>query len=351
MVWHSVRHTHLPFLWLQPGSGAWFFDGVPLFFVMSGMLVYRSCLKCVEEAKPIASFYQNRFLRVGPALYAYALLTPIFLLAIGAIGFSLVKGVPFVVWFFSNILFCPMRESIFSSFAPQLNGSLWTIPVEVSFYLVCPLFVWVERKYGWKPMLAAVAALSLVGLLAKTRYEGHFIVPAGWWRADDPESIPFLYRAINFSFLPHLIFFGFGIMWHKYWPKTAQHAGLAVGCLAAYVLIRYEWIPIPVLPAPLKEILWGLPFSYFAVWLGYKAPAWASKITSFGDISYGTYIWHMVVVNTVIYLGLTSRLQSTPIAVHLIIYSVTFVVALSSWLLVERRALKLKSFSARPAES
>jgi peptidoglycan/LPS O-acetylase OafA/YrhL len=351
VVWHSVRHTGAPLLWIHPGTSAWFFDGVPLFFVMSGMLVYRSCLKCFDSGQPVRSFYVNRFLRVGPALYVYATLTPLFLLLVGAISMHLVMSLPFAEWYVSNLLFCPVRESIFSSFAGSLNGSLWTIPVEVSFYVICPLLVLTQRRFGVRALIGLLLALSVAGLLIKSRYEGDISVPQIWWRGS-LDAIPSIYKIANLTFLPYFVFFALGITWLHVWKRASQSGWLALAAAAAYVLIRYQLMPIHRYSGPLQELLWGIPFSYLAVWVGYNAPLWVSKLTKFGDISYGIYIWHMIVVNTVIYLALPRRLGGLPSELtHVIILGCSFAISFASWKLVEKPALKLKPFTTRPADA
>src|SRR5262245_53434179 len=85
VVSHSVEHLRLSFLWLVPHGRFWFYDGVALFFILSGFLVYRSCKKCLENDLPVWNFYTNRFLRVAPAIYVYAVIAAVLLLGIGAV--------------------------------------------------------------------------------------------------------------------------------------------------------------------------------------------------------------------------------------------------------------------------
>jgi peptidoglycan/LPS O-acetylase OafA/YrhL len=92
-----------------------------------------------------------------------------------------------------------------------------------------------------------------------------------------------------------------------------------------------------------------LPLSYAVVWFGYHAPRQINSITRIGDLSYGVYVWNMFVINTfisfydkyIIFNGLST-------AVHLLVLSASLGLALCSWWLIERPALKMKPFSTRP---
>ena len=56
------------------------------------------------------------------------------------------------------------------------------------------------------------------------------------------------------------------------------------------------------------------------------------------DISYGLYVWHMVVINLLIVIGISSLL---------VMMLLTILLSIVSWLLVERPMLKKKKVSLR----
>lgn len=43
VIQHSVNHLGIQFLVYNPGDRWWFGDGVSIFFIISGLLVFRSC--------------------------------------------------------------------------------------------------------------------------------------------------------------------------------------------------------------------------------------------------------------------------------------------------------------------
>jgi peptidoglycan/LPS O-acetylase OafA/YrhL len=337
---HSTEHLKIPFLWHKPGGLLWFWDGVPLFFVLSGMLVYLSYERCAESGRPLRDFYISRFLRVGPLIYVYSVLTPVFLVAIGAISLGALKAPAYWAWLASNWALVPVyHPSTFRSFGiGVLNGSLWTIPVEVSFYAIVPVLFLCERRIGFRKTFGGLALVVLAGQVVD------------WWLQEhDPEALTT--KLFSVTFLPYLPFFAAGIFWLKTWNRVSQRIEWALLCVAVYLVVRLGLASVGWTGAlgPFWHLAWGLPLSYAVVWFGYHAPRQINSITRIGDLSYGVYVWHMVVINIFIYLydkyiifnGLST-------AVHLLVLSASLGLALCSWWLIERPALKMKPFSTRP---
>jgi peptidoglycan/LPS O-acetylase OafA/YrhL len=341
VIGHATRHLEISFLWLDPGGRYWFRDGVPLFFILSGFLVYRSCERCVETSRPLWQFYLNRLLRVAPAIYAYLLVTVVLLLSAGVIGLSTFAEIPFLLWIASTIALVPVfHPSTFNDFGVGvLNGSLWTIPVECSFYLTVPAAAFAAKRFTKTRMMTVVAIIALLGLFldwAIVRFLGVGLVS----------------KLHDATFLPYFVYFALGIFWTIAWSKAPKSGGLAIFATIAYLLIRLG----PVHPGGLAEMMlipvWAFPLSYAAIWFGYGGPSVLSKFTSrIGDLSFGAYIWHMVIINFVIFYG-PVRNRSTVVdtlTVTVVVLAVC-VVAFGSWHLVEKPSLKLKPYTSRSSQ-
>ena len=70
---------------------------------------------------------------------------------------------------FANFLQYDLGNGVLSGLhTAGLNPSLWTLKIEVSFYLILPAIWWLANRFGpW--VLAAIFALSIVGSISNER--------------------------------------------------------------------------------------------------------------------------------------------------------------------------------------
>jgi peptidoglycan/LPS O-acetylase OafA/YrhL len=340
MIGHSIAHLGIPFLWVDNGDN-WFRDGVPLFFILSGMLVYRSYEKCNEEGRPTTDFYRNRFLRIAPAIYAYMLATTIILLVIKAINIDVLSKASFWGWVASNLILVPVYfpDIMRHIGVGVLNGSLWTIPAEFSFYLVIPLIYLLEKRVGFK---RSIISMFIIGLIASSVI----------WRYEFIGIEPLWLKFFGITFFSGLLYFSLGILWNRMWryvPKSKYIFWLSISIysLGVWVLQLSEYF------GPTWNLVRAIPLSYAVVWFGYNGPNIFSKITNkIGDLSYGVYIWHMVVVNIFIFLNLPTKLSGLPnFVIQLLVITITFLISKLSWEVVEKPCLTLKHFTSRITSS
>ncbi|MBA3736312.1 MAG: acyltransferase, partial [Actinobacteria bacterium] len=150
VITHSIANLDgTSFLWLDGDQQAFFYDGVPMFFILSGYLVYRSAQQNYDAGRPKRAYLRNRALRVLPAIAVYfAIVVIVELLFYGVPAVSALKW-PSSLW----------RGIHFP------NGSLWTIPVEISFYLAVPVFLWFERRAGTVRLLQGLLVLACIGAI------------------------------------------------------------------------------------------------------------------------------------------------------------------------------------------
>ena len=337
VVQHATFHLNLPLLWLQPDGRWWFYDGVPLFFIMSGMLVYHSAEKCLTSGRPLSDYFYNRFLRIAPAIYAYMVITALALLALGAIAWRSLFSLPFAGWVSATIALAPVyNPPLFRHIGlGAINGSLWTIPVEVSFYVSLPLLVLAARRFGFARMITTIWLLALIAMTAQ------------WW-LELHSGRSLAYKLMAVTLLPHLGFFALGMTWAKLWPRAPHSALLAGTSAVAYVLIRIVYLGPKAHTHALWTMAWAVPLSYTAIWIAYNGPSIFSRFTAkIGDLSFGVYIWHGVVLNVMLYLGVKDSAFGKHWSAHLVLFAGTFIMALLSWWFVEKRALAMKRFTSR----
>lgn len=154
------------------------FLGVDVFFVVSGFLM--AILYKKGEAK---KFFERRAKRLVPAYFATIILTLIaslFLVLPSELGQVATQSI-YGLFFANNIGFW-MQNSYFSKseFNPLLH--LWSLGVEIQFYLIVPLLAWFFRKSKIFLFLAIlgsfVACVFIVGISTKTSF---FMMPLRMW--------------------------------------------------------------------------------------------------------------------------------------------------------------------------
>ncbi|MEL6724673.1 MAG: acyltransferase family protein, partial [Pseudomonadota bacterium] len=111
------------------------------FFIVSGLLVYGS----LERSSSIADYAGKRVRRLYPA-YATIILIPACVSLI--LSFGQDGALESILRYLgANLIFLnflqPTLPGLFEAQRfPEVNGALWTLKIEVLFYLVLPVFAW-----------------------------------------------------------------------------------------------------------------------------------------------------------------------------------------------------------------
>ena len=179
VFYHISALTHIP-AFADFGkylSGAY---AVKSFFVISGMLIYRSHLK----SSSLASYLEKRVRRIYPAYFTVVALAAVALLPLSTLPASQYFGLGFWKYVAANLVFLKPSGTlpgVFTSNSLQaVNGALWTLRVEVTFYLFVPVMCIYAR--------ASARKRSWERSSASRSYGGTPL--SGWlWLMDRAESI------------------------------------------------------------------------------------------------------------------------------------------------------------------
>lgn len=318
VLWmHATRHLDLGLS--QPVA---MFDavlntipGVPAFFVVSGFLITDAW-----QRRPDPFIYaRNRILRVYPALWACLL----FGIAL-AVGFG--HGPAMLADPRALLLWLAAQLSVLQAWNPDflrgfgvgvLNGSLWTIPVELQFYLVLPFLLLLPRRL----MLLAFVASALC-----------YAVVEG------PRPLPLANRVALLSLVPHLFMFGLGVLARLHFRSVL---GFVAGRFPAWLALHLA-VQLGLAAAGFGDNPWAETFTRpllagVVLSAAFSAPDLATRLLRGNDVSYGLYLVHMPVLNAVIAAGGTGRWD-----IGLAAMAACYALALLSWRLIERPALSLK---------
>lgn len=335
VIGHAVPHLNTSFFWLDPEEHSWFYDGVPLFFILSGFLIYKSCDKVFRENKLLRVYFLNRILRIVPAIYFYLILTTISFFIFGVLSKDGMNS-GFIYWVASTLILIPVyHPSIFGEFGVGVvNGSLWTIPVEFSFYIILPLFVYLKYKSNFKNMIGTMIIVALIVMV------GNEVLGQSFGSSEPP----IWYKLIGVSVFPSLYYFTVGVLFAGIWDILKHSLPKALLSLTFYISSRYIISTDLNAITIVLDIISVVSLGYFVIWFGFNAPKVFYRFTNrIGDLSYGIYIWHMIVINYFLFWNINDKIQGTSLI--LLVVLITFVLGWISWHLIEKPALKFKPYT------
>ncbi|MDX6563384.1 MAG: hypothetical protein QOD65_3198 [Gaiellales bacterium] len=292
---------------------------VAVFFAISGFLVTASW--CSDPR--LRSFLLRRALRILPGLWAVLVLT---VLVVGLLVTEL--SVTHYLTSLSTWRYPLERSVVFSTrsglpgvfttnpYGAAVNGSLWTLPVEVTAY-GGTLLLGVTGLLARRRELVLAATLALV-VIQET------VLPSAS-TLDTSSAASVLHWLVHFG-----IFYAVG----------------------AVLFLYRERVPLSFLAAAAGLALWVLSFNTGAVTLvgqvtlpyavlvfGYRASEIVDRVMRrIGDLSYGTYIYAFPVQQTIIHYDHGIG----PPALIALAVPITYACAYASWHLVERPALRLR---------
>ncbi len=286
------------------------------FFIVSGMLIAKS----LASGRSLRVFGVSRVLRIYPALIVLLLVFALVLAPLtgsGGIG----------QWAYAvNVLLlgnsgAHAADIFLGNPEPDFNGALWTIRFEIAAYIA--------------------AALSFrTGAIANARRTSALLALMVFCQI----LLPFLPGAVAGSGTLEAIFrlappFLVGILLWQVPELRRPKVWMVVLILTAFLAFG---------DGPFGQILANMALAAIVGYVGLPRKA-NGVLTSLPDYSYGFYIWHFPVIQTVIFY-----LPGATLSVVCGI-SVPVVVMLSamSWHLVEKPSLRLKRFvlPAKPADA
>jgi len=332
----SLLPYHVPgHPWLNPSLPfALGWQGVTLFFVLSGYLLTSHLLSQPVTWQMVRVFYLRRALRIYPAVW----LQLVFLLLLGW-GFPLV----FVTlpWD-KTLLNAALWINLPPLYAPMLNDVWWTLPVELLFYASLPLLLVLRQHLGLGLVAAFILAITFgwrAGVMA--HYAGQNLAAHQYVL----DALPGVLGSFGAGFMA-------AALQHRIQPR---HGAWLLSLSAAVFLLLQTWLVSHI------EIYWQgglllmtwntlLALSMSGVVLavchgehGKLRQALSTRpMVVLGELSFGIYLWHYPVMTGI--KALWPQSVDSP-AKSLAALGMTMTLALAlaalSYHAVEKRMMKL----------
>lgn len=322
--------------------------GVIFFFVLSGFLITYLLFTEQDQFKTISvrKFYIRRFLRIWPLYYLVVFIGFFILPQSDLFHIPVVSDwnyAPEVFWgnfFLFMIVFPNLAMAVFGPF-PNI-GQLWSIGVEEQFYLIWPWFIRTMKKH-----LRAIVwfIVGFVAFKALVLFIGYRFQPNNW---------QVLTSFLAMTKLESMAIGGLGswVLFHKkdQLLKWVYHPFVQVGTLISVVMLIY------VTPTFLQD---GIHVVYSVLFLVVILNVSSNTrsilklehpvLHSLGRISYGMYMYHMMVILGVMNLAgmhLSASWRNSFIG-NTVLFGVSFALSILisylSYHWLEKRFIRLKS--------
>lgn len=275
---HAAEHLQLRL----PEPVRWFnslFEGVPMFFLISGFLIWHS----LSVNADLKTFATKRLLRLYPELWCAVGMSAISLLVLYA---EHLQVLPFAAWLGtqSTVLQFWTPDCLRGFGCGTPNGSLWTVGVTVQCYIVIFVLFRLLRNKS-KLRFLAVTAFFAVFDAAIPMVEK--FLPAILGKLYMQTFLPFIWIFLAGAFLSEN-FDTLIASCKKYWWIFLILS--AVFEFTNFDLGRYGILKTLCLAPAMFGFAYALP-----------------KLNIKYDITYGLYLYHMIAVNIFVHLGLTGQ--------------------------------------------
>jgi len=301
--------------------------GVDMFFVLSGFLVSLSFL----FTKQLKNYFKKRLARIVPLAYSSLIIILVLKMTTGVVIFDWASIKDFLI----HLSF---TQSFFVSHYYGNFPVMWTLSIELTFYLMVPVLFFLGRKN-----LKVFLGLLLVLLVSNFAYRYHLI---GFFDQWDIHQRIFYSEQIwgRFDQFTYGILLSLAFLYKEQLKIMAKLKYLLV--LLGMLLLSWSGWQFYLLESSFRDfaflqvflhsifgfgfalILWGLV--YISDKHGYKRIPFLDYL---GEISYGVYVWHFFVLSSVATLNLDPYL-SLGLAI-----CITIIVASLSWFIIEKPAL------------
>ncbi len=282
------------------------------FFVISGFLIFMS----YERSRSLASYTAKRIRRIYPAYFTIIMICAVGLVTVSSKSVNEYFAVEWFKYVFANLAFLnflqPDLPGVFeNNKLLAVNGALWTLKIEVLFYMAVPFFVYLFRKFAVLPLLILFYCISIIyvevfsAIAEKTGYD--------------------IYHQLARQLPGQLSYFLAGAFFFYYLEYFERRVGYFVA-VSLIILVANKFYPLPAL----------VPFALATVVVYFGLYLYLGNFGKYGDFSYGIYIIHFPIIQLLITLNIFSN---APWYFLLSVIVITVLGGIAMWHFVEKRFL------------
>lgn len=245
---------------------------VKAFFVVSGFLIFMSH----ERSSSLGSYASKRLRRIYPAYFTVIMLSALGLVLVSDLAPADYFSMAWVRYVAANLAFLnflqPTLPGVFeANRLAAVNGALWTLKIEVMFYLSVPILAWLFSRFARLPAMLLVYCASIAYAAALTAFA--------------EQTGRELFHELARQLPGQLSYFIGGGLLYYYLPVFDRYRlrflVLAAACLVADGFLPLGWIE-------------PLALAVLVVFCGLYA--YLGNFGKYGDFSYGLYILHFPVI-------------------------------------------------------
>ncbi|MGB0134942.1 acyltransferase family protein [Dokdonella sp.] len=281
--------------------------GVHLFFMISGFVIFMS----LEHTRSAMDFVVSRFSRLFPAYWAAILVSAAVVYTIGMPS----QRLP---WRDVAIDFTMIQQILG---AEHLDGSYWTLQVELFFYLQMLLWFMLGQLHRIRWIIVAWFALAVVFGIA------------------EKNDVRLSYTVHELLIVRHIPYFALGILFYRIRTRPQDRRGdiglIGLGLLATGIAFQPVYFEVAVITTAI--------FALFAA--GFLGGLRWAPFAFLGTISYSLYLLHQAIGFSLIW-----RLEMIGVPASLAAVAAALLVTLLAVLLtflVERPAMRAIRRSTR----
>lgn len=254
---------------------AYFLRGVPVFFFLSGLFIARSL-----ERYDLREFLQRRVARIFPELWVCVLFNlALILLVVHAGGADV-------------LIYLATQMTIFQFFTGDWlrgygvgvpNGALWTITVDIQFYLLAIILAKKLKSCKYKTWLLLIMTAMCMDLLLE---KANMFYPV------------LVYKLLYVNLIPFIWIFLIGMCMYYYREKIAP---VLIQKKYSMIILYFVWQYM--VPVELNSIFSGIRYNLITtviMLLMLAGIGFSWRWRSVQDYSYSFYLYHMVVINFVL---------------------------------------------------